>query len=46
MRKTLLIASAALLLAAGPAVAQQKPIKIGFVDVQRSGRRDRQRYAQ
>jgi branched-chain amino acid transport system substrate-binding protein len=31
MRKTLLAASAALLLAAGPAVAQQKTIKIGFV---------------
>ena len=31
MRKTLLAAGAALLLAAGPAMAQQKPIKIGFV---------------
>ena len=31
MRKTLLAASASLLLAAGPAVAQQKSIKIGFV---------------
>jgi branched-chain amino acid transport system substrate-binding protein len=31
MRKALLAASAALLLAAGPAVAQQKSIKIGFV---------------
>jgi branched-chain amino acid transport system substrate-binding protein len=31
MRKTLLAASAALLLAAGPAMAQQKPIKIGFI---------------
>ncbi|HEX3162791.1 MAG TPA: ABC transporter substrate-binding protein, partial [Pseudolabrys sp.] len=31
MRKTLLAASAALLLAAGPAMAQQKSIKIGFV---------------
>src|SRR5471030_2967499 len=31
MRKTLLAASAALLLAAGPAMAQQKTIKIGFV---------------
>src|SRR5664279_1885725 len=31
MRKTLLVASAALLLAAGPAMAQQKSIKIGFV---------------
>ena len=31
MRKTLLAASAALLLAAGPAVAQQKTIKIGFI---------------
>src|ERR1700694_1013565 len=31
MRKTLLVAGAALLLAAGPALAQQKTIKIGFV---------------
>jgi branched-chain amino acid transport system substrate-binding protein len=31
MRKTILAASAALLLAAGPAMAQQKTIKIGFV---------------
>jgi branched-chain amino acid transport system substrate-binding protein len=31
MRKTLFAAGAALLLAAGPAMAQQKPIKIGFV---------------
>ena len=31
MRKTLLAASAALLLAAGPAMAQQKSVKIGFV---------------
>ncbi len=31
MRKTLLAASTALLLAAGPAMAQQKSIKIGFV---------------
>src|ERR1035441_7821801 len=31
MRKTLLAASAAVLLAAGPAVAQQKTIRIGFV---------------
>ena len=31
MRKTLLAASAALVLAAGPAMAQQKSIKIGFV---------------
>ena len=31
MRKTLLVASAALMLAAGPAMAQQKTIKIGFV---------------
>jgi branched-chain amino acid transport system substrate-binding protein len=31
MRKTLLAASAVLLLAAGPAMAQQKSIKIGFV---------------
>src|SRR5665647_825484 len=31
MRKTLLAASAALLLVAGPALAQQKTIKIGFV---------------
>src|SRR6187397_3694561 len=31
MRKTLLAAGAALLLAAGPSVAQQKTIKIGFV---------------
>src|SRR6202162_1534540 len=31
MRKTLLAASAVLLLAAGPAMAQQKTIKIGFV---------------
>src|SRR6202163_2157788 len=31
MRKALLAASAALLLAAGPAMAQQKSIKIGFV---------------
>ena len=31
MRKTLLAAGTALLLAAGPAMAQQKPIKIGFV---------------
>jgi branched-chain amino acid transport system substrate-binding protein len=31
MRKTLLAASAALVLAAGPATAQQKTIKIGFV---------------
>jgi len=31
MRKALLVASAALLLAAGPAMAQQKTIKIGFV---------------
>ena len=31
MRKTLLAASAALLLAAGPAVAQNKSVKIGFV---------------
>ena len=31
MRKTLLVASAALMLAAGPAMAQQKSIKIGFV---------------
>src|SRR5664279_821486 len=31
MRKTLLAASAALVFAAGPAMAQQKTIKIGFV---------------
>jgi branched-chain amino acid transport system substrate-binding protein len=31
MRKTLLAAGAALLLAAGPAMAQQKSVKIGFV---------------
>src|SRR5512141_2953482 len=31
MRKALLVASTALLLAAGPAIAQQKSIKIGFV---------------
>ena len=31
MRKALLAASAALLLAAGPAAAQQKTIKIGFI---------------
>jgi branched-chain amino acid transport system substrate-binding protein len=31
MRKTLLVAGAALMLAAGPATAQQKTIKIGFV---------------
>ena len=31
MHKTLLVASAALMLAAGPAMAQQKSIKIGFV---------------
>src|SRR6187397_3368287 len=31
MRKTLLAAGAALLLAAGPSVAQQKTIKIGFI---------------
>jgi branched-chain amino acid transport system substrate-binding protein len=31
MRKTLLAASAALMLAAGPAMAQKKTIKIGFV---------------
>jgi branched-chain amino acid transport system substrate-binding protein len=31
MRKTLLVASAALMLAAGPAMAQQKTIKIGFI---------------
>ena len=31
MRKTLLAAGAALLLAAGPAAAQQKTIKIGFI---------------
>src|SRR3974390_1764491 len=31
MRKALLVASAALLLAAGPAMAHQKTIKIGFV---------------
>ena len=31
MRKTLLAAGTALLLAAGPAMAQQKSIKIGFV---------------
>jgi branched-chain amino acid transport system substrate-binding protein len=31
MRKTLLVAGAALMLAAGPAMAQQKTIKIGFV---------------
>ena len=31
MRKTLLVASAAMMLAAGPAMAQQKTIKIGFV---------------
>ncbi len=31
MRKTLVVASAALMLAAGPAMAQQKTIKIGFV---------------
>src|ERR1039457_3073209 len=31
MRKTLLMASAALMLAAGPIAAQQKTIKIGFV---------------
>ncbi len=31
MRKTLLVASTALLFAAGPALAQQKSIKIGFV---------------
>src|SRR5882672_1061544 len=31
MRKALLAASAAVLLAAGPALAQQKSIKIGFV---------------
>src|ERR1017187_1030743 len=30
MRRTLLVASAALMLAAGPAMAQQKTIKIGF----------------
>jgi branched-chain amino acid transport system substrate-binding protein len=31
MRKALLIAGAALLLAAGPAVAQDNPVKIGFI---------------
>ena len=31
MRKILLAASAALLLAAGPAMAQKKSVKIGFV---------------
>ncbi|HEY1472547.1 MAG TPA: ABC transporter substrate-binding protein [Pseudolabrys sp.] len=31
MRRSLLAAGAALMLAAGPAMAQQKPIKIGFV---------------
>jgi branched-chain amino acid transport system substrate-binding protein len=31
MRKTLLVASTALMLAAGPAMAQQKTIKIGFI---------------
>jgi branched-chain amino acid transport system substrate-binding protein len=31
MRKALLVASAAMLLAAGPAMAQQKSVKIGFV---------------
>lgn len=31
MRKSLMIAGAALLLAGGPAVAQQKPVKIGFI---------------
>ena len=31
MRKTILVASAALMLAAGPAMAQKKSIKIGFV---------------
>src|SRR5450759_3803390 len=31
MRKTLLVAGAALMLAAGPATAQQKSVKIGFV---------------
>ena len=31
MRKAILAASAALMLAAGPAMAQQKSIKIGFV---------------
>jgi branched-chain amino acid transport system substrate-binding protein len=31
MRKVLLVASAAMLLAAGPAMAQQKSVKIGFV---------------
>ena len=31
MRKTVFAAGAALLLAAGPAVAQQKSIKIGFI---------------
>src|SRR4249919_3062192 len=31
MRKTLLAASAALMLAAGPASAQQKTVKIGFI---------------
>ena len=31
MRKALMVASAALLLAAGPVSAQQKSIKIGFV---------------
>ena len=31
MRKTLLVAGTALLLAAGPAMAQQKSVKIGFV---------------
>ena len=31
MRKALMVASTALLLAAGPAMAQQKTIKIGFV---------------
>src|SRR3974377_2270904 len=31
MRNTLLVASACLMLAAGPAMAQQKTIKIGFV---------------
>jgi len=31
MRKTLLVASACLMLAVGPVMAQQKTIKIGFV---------------